>query len=33
MVDFIEKPIPVFVLLEKIIDMIEKRGHSHSAAG
>jgi CheY-like chemotaxis protein len=33
MVDFIEKPIPVFVLLEKIHDLIEKRGRSHSAAG
>jgi CheY-like chemotaxis protein len=33
MVDFIEKPIPVFVLLAKITDLIEKRGRSHSAAG
>jgi two-component system, cell cycle sensor histidine kinase and response regulator CckA len=33
MVDFIEKPIPVFVLLERINDLIEKRGRSHSAAG
>jgi two-component system, cell cycle sensor histidine kinase and response regulator CckA len=32
-VDFIEKPIPVFVLLEKINDLIEKRRRTHSAAG